>query len=101
MPVAASKRDSLQYRGRSAEYWLISRSRSVFGCAKGPPPPFDGTPLRGSFRIHGSSSHDANAATRPENPGRVCSHSSTVTFGFQILSLLSTRGSGEPVSISL
>ena len=40
--------------------------------------------LRSAFTIHGRSSHDANAATFPPNPGRPCSHSSTVTFGLGI-----------------
>jgi hypothetical protein len=58
-------------------------------------------PLRAVFRIDGSTSHEPNAATRPLNAARPFSHSSTVTFGFGTLSLLSMRGSAAPANISL
>jgi hypothetical protein len=53
------------------------------------------------FTIHGSSSHDAKAATFPVKAGLPFSHSSTVTLGFQFRLLLSIRGSANPASISL
>ena len=50
-------------------------------------------PLRSRFRIHGKQSHSAKHATRPLMSYVQYSHSSTLTFAFGFLSLLSMRGS--------
>jgi hypothetical protein len=80
---------------------LISRSCAVVAFGTGENPDPTGKWLRSVFRMKGSTSHAPNAATRPAKPGRPFSHSSTVTFGFGTLSLLSIRGSAAPDNISL
>src|SRR3954471_5972698 len=100
-PVGASARSSSQYGGKSAAKSLIARWRSDFAARIGAPSLLVGRWLLSVFTIHGSNSQDENAATFPVNPGRPFSHSSTVTFGFGMRSLLLMRGSGKPDRISL
>jgi hypothetical protein len=64
-------------------------------------PALTARPLRSTLRMNGNRSHDATAATSPRNAGLRWSHSRTLTLGLGRFALLSIRGSGDPVNISL
>ena len=80
-------------------------SRAWLSVSEGPPsgihPALTVRPLRSTLRMNGNRSHDATAATSPRNAGLRWSHSSTLTLGLGRFSLLSMRGSGDPVNSSL